>query len=116
MLLLKTLGLGAVIGLMAFLLVKPLIGWWLEKYRGITTPRPVFSVRELVAAALIGVVTYTASFMGPLKSGGLERAYNDLCTTISRDSLASVMGEDYGETDTGLYLNGAFQDNCPSAE
>ncbi len=114
--LLTQIAIGGGVGILAFCLVKPLVGWWLERYRGTKHTGPLFTIREIVIACLVGIVTFMASFMGPLKSGGLQRAYNDLCTTISVESLTGVIGPEYAKSDTGAYLNGAFDDNCTWAE
>lgn len=113
--LLIQIGMGAAVGAFAYCFINPLIGWWLERYRGIKTARAIVP-RELVVAALIGIAAFMASFMGPLKSGGLLHAYNDLCITLAPDALSGVLGDDYAQTDTGQYLEGAHRDNCLWAE
>ena len=101
----------AVVGAGCYCLVSPLFSWWLERYRGIKTAR-ILAIREVVIAAVVGFAAFFAFYVGPMRAGGLTRAYDDLCITLKPESLKDALGDDYGDSAAGQYFNSAYIANC----
>lgn len=101
----------AVIGAGCYCLVSPLFSWWQERYRGIKTAR-ILALREVAIAAVVGFAAFLAFYVGPMRAGGLTRAYDDLCLTLKPESLTDALGEDYNESAAGQYFTSAYLANC----
>ena len=102
---------GAVVGAFAYCFINPLIGWWLERYRGIKTAR-ILALREVGIAAVVGIAAYSAFYIGPMRAGALTKAYDDLCITLKPESLSDALGADYRDSAAGQYFDSAYSANC----
>ncbi len=110
------LGVGAVIGMGAYIiscvLVSKFITWFGTVNSRLFDLQGAFAPRYFFIGATIGIICAGAMFVGPMKAGRMALAYDDLCLTLHRSSLADVIGDDYADGITGQYLDSSFEANC----
>jgi len=107
---------GAVVGVGAYAIACLIVNRAITHFGSIRTEafdlQGALQPRYFAVGALVGVLCYGAVYVGPLKAGGYQRAYNDLCLTLHPQSLTEVIGDNYADDITGQYLDTSFDDNC----